>query len=266
MSLDVIILAGGYAKRLRPISDVMPKPLLHIDGVPLIEHILRQVIEANPDRVIVSTNKKFESNFRYWLRNASKEYSESYNLKLSLSVEPSTSEEEKLGAIGGLWYTIRLYNLDIDKNREGILVVAGDNLFDFDLKPFISYAKRLDGITIGAYDIGNRELAKRYGVLEIDESGRVISFEEKPEEPRSSLISVGIYYIPNNRINKIGEFIEKYRNSDAIGKFFEWLIKVDNVYAYVFKGNWFDIGTPDSYIEADTWAREKNLGRRWQWP
>jgi len=263
MGLYAIILAGGFAKRLRPISDVMPKPLLHIDGVPLIEYILRQVIEVFPERIIVSTNKKFENNFRYWLRNASMEYN---GIKLLLSVEPSTSEEEKLGAIGGLWYTIKLYNLDIDNNREGLLVVAGDNLFDFDLKPFISYARRVDGITIGAYNIGNRELAKRYGVIEVDKSGRVINFEEKPEKPKSSLISIGIYYIPSNKINKIGEFVERYKNADAIGKFFEWLVNIDNVYAYVFKGNWFDIGTPDSYLEADRWARERNLGRRWQWP
>jgi len=261
MSLDAIILAGGFAKRLRPISDVIPKPLLQADGVPIIDYILRQVIEVSPERIIISTNKKFENNFRYWLRNASREYN---GVKLLLSVEPSTSEEEKLGAIGGLWYTIRLYNLDMDK--KDLLVIAGDNLSDFDLKPFVSFARRVDGVTIGAYDIGNRELARRYGVIEIDINGRVISFEEKPEKPKSSLISVGIYHIPNNRINRIGEFVEKYKNADALGIFFGWLSKIDRVYAYVFRGHWFDIGTPESYLEADRWARERNLGRRWQWP
>jgi len=236
--------------------------LLHIDGVPLIEYVLRSVLEVDHRRIIVSTNKKFENSFRYWLKNVTKTYNS--NIKIFLSIEPSTAEEEKLGAIGGLLYTIRLYNIDID--NADVLVVLGDNLFDFDLKPFVSYARKIGKVVIGAYDVGSKDLAKRYGVIEIDNNGKVVSFEEKPKDPKSSLISVGIYYIPNNKIKKIEDFISEYKNADAIGKFFEWLVKTDDVYGYIFKGNWFDIGTPDSYIEADRWASERNLGRRWLWP
>ncbi len=262
MSLDVIILAGGFAKRLRPVSNYMPKPLLHIDGVPVIEYVLRSVLEIPHRKVIVSTNEKFENSFRYWLRNVTNRYNS--NLKIYLSVESSRSEEEKLGAIGGLSYTIKLYNLDIDKSD--VLVVLGDNLYDFDLKPFVGYARRLRKIVVGAYDVGSKEEAKNYGVLEIDRNNKIVKFYEKPKEPVSTLVSVGIYYFPFEKINRIEEFVKKNANADAVGKFFEWLIKTDDVYAYIFKGKWFDIGTPDAYKRANEWASKRNLGRRWLWP
>jgi glucose-1-phosphate thymidylyltransferase len=262
MGLDVIILAGGFAKRLRPISDVMPKPLLHIDGVPLLNHILGKVLELDYNRIIVSTNKKFENSFRYWMRTLKSSYED--NVKIFLSVEPTESEEQKLGAIGGLLHTIRLFNIDMSGND--LLVILGDNLFDFDLKEFVSYGARLNRVVIGAYDVGNVELAKKYGVVVVDKSGRAISFVEKPEKPLSTLVSVGIYYIPNGLINKIEEFLRAEKYKDAVGKFFEWLSQNTDVYVYKFVGCWFDIGTPESYVEANKWAVERNLGRRWQWP
>lgn len=262
MGLDIIILAGGFAKRLRPISDFMPKPLLHIDGVPLIDHILRQVFELEYNKIIVSTNEKFENSFRYWMSTQRAFYTN--HIPIFLSVEPSKSEEEKFGAIGGLWYTVRLYNLDIGKND--LLVILGDNLFDFNLKEFVSYSKRIQKIVVGAYDIKNIDSAKKYGVMVLDKNKKVIEFIEKPENPKSTIISVGIYYLPNEKINKIGEFIEKNKDKDAIGKLIEWLVKNDEVFAYIFSGNWFDIGTPESYIAANEWARSRNLGRRWLWP
>ncbi len=257
-----MILAGGFAKRLRPISDVMPKPLLHIDGVPLLNHILGRVLELDYNRIIISTNKKFESSFRYWMRTLKSSYED--NVRIFLSVEPTESEEEKLGAIGGLLYTIRLFNVDMSGND--LLVILGDNLFDFDLKEFVSYATRLNRVVIGTYDLGDAELAKRYGTVVIDKSGKVLSFLEKPEKPLSTLASVGIYYIPNKFIGKIEEFLKLQSYKDAVGKFFEWLSQNTDVYAYKFTGCWFDIGTPDSYLEANKWAAQRNLGRRWQWP
>jgi glucose-1-phosphate thymidylyltransferase len=262
MGLDVIILAGGFAKRLRPISDVMPKPLLHIDGVPLLNHVLGRVLELDYNRIIVSTNKKFENSFRYWMRTLKASYED--NVRIFLSVEPTESEEQKLGAIGGLLYTIRLFNIDM--SGSDLLVILGDNLFDFDLKGFVSYGARLNRVVIGVYDVGNAELAKRYGVVVVDGNSRAASFIEKPEKPPSTLVSVGIYYIPNGFINKIEEFLKSQKYKDAVGKFFEWLSRNTDVYVYKFVGYWFDIGTPESYLEANKWAVERNLGRRWQWP
>ncbi|MDH5816567.1 MAG: nucleotidyltransferase family protein [Candidatus Nezhaarchaeota archaeon] len=261
MGLDVIILAGGFAKRLRPISDVMPKPLLHIDGVPLLNHVLEKILEIDYNRIIISTNKKFEGSFRYWMKTLEAVYEK---IKIFLSVEPSQSEEEKFGAIGGLSYTIKLFN--VDNSGHDLLVILGDNLFDFDLKGFVSYGARLNRIVIGAYNVKDPEVARRYGVIEVDENYRVTSFLEKPEKPPSTLISVGIYYVPNRFIQKIDEFLKLQKYRDAVGKFFEWLSKNTEVYAYEFTGYWTDIGTPESYLEANRWASERNLGRRWQWP
>ena len=259
-NLDVILLAGGFAKRLEPISRFIPKPLLHVDGVPLINYTIEKILEIPHGKIIISVNSKFEKNFRHWLRTVQYEN----NLKIYLSVEPSKSEEEKLGAIGGLWYTIKTFNVDIDGSD--VLVILGDNLFDFSLIQFVGYARRLDEIVIGVYDIKNIEEAKRYGVVTIDEDRRIIDFQEKPKDPKSTLISVGIYYFPNNKLYRIEEFLKENKKTDAIGSFFEWLIRREKVYAYIFQGEWFDIGTPESYIKANEWASEKNLGRKWLWP
>lgn len=262
--IDSIILAGGYARRLAPITDYIPKPLLLIDGVPLIEYVIRSILELDVNRIIISTNKKFEKAFRYFLRNVYCNYLNGRGLKFYLSVEPSESNEEKLGAVGGLWFTIQLFNIDISDND--LLVILGDNLYDFDLKEFISFAKRKKEITIGAYKLGNNALAKNYGVLYLDNDNRVKKLIEKPENPESDIISTGIYYFPNEKIKTIGEFLEKYKKVDAIGKLFEYLVNEYTVYSYIFKGKWFDIGTKESYEDANRWASNMNLGKRWLWP
>ena len=228
--MKVLIMAGGYATRLWPITKGKPKPLLPVGDKHIIDYILEKVRELDLE-VYVSTNKFFERHFKEWVKRSGVE----------LIVEETISEEEKLGTIGAIKYAVSKLGLD------DYLIVAGDNLFSFSLKEFL---KRYDGKPlIAVYDVGDFELAKRYGVVVL-EGDKVIDFQEKPLQPKSTLISTGVYALPKEIVGKIDEYLEE-GNRDSPGYFIEWLLKKGvEIYAYKFDDYWYDIGSADSYLEA----------------
>ncbi|BFI73014.1 bifunctional protein GlmU [Nanoarchaeota archaeon] len=261
--LIAIILAGGFARRFRPLSDYIPKPLFPVGGVPVINYNLEKVFELEISSIIVSINKRFENDFRYWLSTLRSFYPDNYISKIHLSVEPSTSEENKLGAIGGLDYVIREYNVNSD-----ILVVLGDNLYNFSLLKIVSLGKRERKIVIASYDVKDISEAKKFGVLNLEDN-YIKEFEEKPENPRSTIISTGIYFIPKEKINLINEYIKSPNSKDSIGKLFEWMIKEkkEKILTYTYEdGFWYDIGTPETYAKAEENIIQQGLYRRWMWP
>ena len=259
--LEAIVLAGGYATRLKPLSEFIPKPLLHVGGVPILNYILQRVIEINPTRIIVSTNKKFEDNFRYWLKTLG-DYN-SLNEKIELVVEETNREEEKLGAVSGIYYAITDAWIEND-----LLVIAGDNLFDFNLRKLIKKMRETSSFSIALYNVKSLELAKRYGVAFLSD-GRIIKFVEKPKRPESTLISTAIYTIPREKLYLVEEYVTNPDiEKDRLGKFIEWLIynKEEPVYGVVYDGVWFDIGDIDLYIAANKFVKKTGWNRRWLWP
>ncbi|MGC9133343.1 MAG: nucleotidyltransferase family protein [Nanopusillaceae archaeon] len=261
--LIAIILAGGFARRFRPLSDYIPKPLFPVGGVPVINYNIEKIMELNVSSIIISINKRFENDFRYWLYSLRSFYPEDYISKIHLSIEPSTSEETKLGAIGGLNYTIQEYNINSD-----ILIVLGDNIFNFNLLKVVSLGKRERKTVIASYDIKDIEEARRFGVLNL-ENNIIKDFEEKPEKPKSTIISTGIYLAPKEKIKLLEEYMKSPNSKDSIGKLFEWMIKEkkETILTYVYnEGFWFDIGTPETYAKAEEYILKQGLYRRWMWP
>ncbi|AAR38880.1 NEQ025 [Nanoarchaeum equitans Kin4-M] len=254
--LSVIILSGGFATRLKPLSEYIPKPLLPIGGVPIINYILQRVIELNPERIIISVNKKFENHFRYWLKTLE-------NDKIELIVTPIKDVKELKGAIWDLNYSIKEAWIN-----ENLLVVAGDNLFDFNLRKLIRIMRENKSFALALYDVKNLELAKRYGVVKL-KSNKIIDFKEKPEKPESTLVSTAIYAIPKEKLSLIDEYIENPNNEkDKLGKLIEWLLYTKNepVYGIIYEGNWFDIGSLDEYIRANKFVEKTGWNNRFLWP
>ena len=102
---------------------------------------------------------------------------------------------------------------------------------------------------IAVYDVGDPELAKRYGVVVL-EGDKVVSFEEKPLVARSTLVSTGVYVFPNKIMELIDEYLQN-GNKDSPGYFLQWLLgKGKEIRAYRFSDYWYDIGSADSYLEA----------------
>ncbi|WP_411715658.1 sugar phosphate nucleotidyltransferase, partial [Natronomonas sp.] len=191
------------------------------------------------EEVYVSTNERFAEEFEHHLAESDFE-------KPILSVEDTTEESEKFGVVGALGQLVERENIDDD-----LLVVAGDNLIGFDLQEFIDYFESNGTATLAAYDVGDREKAKSYGLVDLD-GDRVVDFQEKPDEPKSTLVSIACYGFPAESL-RFEEYLSGGNNPDEPGWFLQWLQSREPVNAFVFEEPWFDIGTPESYLEAIAW-------------
>ena len=240
--MDAVVLAGGYATRLWPITKHRPKMFLPVGDSTVVDRIFAGLgSDDRIDSVYVSTNERFAEAFEQHIREAPFE-------KPELSVEETTAESEKLGVIGALDQLI---------DREGItddlLVIAGDNLLSFDPAEFVDFFYERETPAIAAYDVGSLERATSYGVVEID-GERVVDFQEKPENPKSTLASIACYAFPAGNLDGIGEYLRGDNNPDEPGGFIQWLHTRDTVRAFCFEDAWFDIGTAESYLEAVAWT------------
>lgn len=239
--MDAIVLAGGYATRLWPITKHRPKMFLPVGGMDVIDRIFDEL--EGDDRiedVYVSTNERFADEFERHIEDSD-------FAKPQLSVEETTDEDEKFGVVGALAQLVERENVDDD-----VLVIAGDNLISFPLSDFIDEFEARGAPTIAAYDVGSKERASSYGLVELD-GDRVVDFQEKPDEPKSTLVSIACYAFPAEAL-AFEEYLAGDNNPDEPGWFVQWLQATRAVYAYTFDGAWFDIGTPESYLETVAWA------------
>ena len=240
--MDAIVLAGGYATRLWPITKDRPKMLLPIGETTVIGTILDALEhDGRIDDVYVSTNQKFAPDFEAYL-------SESGFEKPQLSVEETTAEVEKLGVVGALAQLIDREGLDDD-----VVIVGGDNLLSFDIGEFLDAFEATGEPTLAAYDVGSYERASSYGLIELDSAGRVVDFQEKPNEPRSTLVSIACYALPRRALSLFETYLDDDNNPDEPGWFIKWLQNRETVRGFTFEGAWFDIGTPESYLDAVAW-------------
>ena len=146
--MDSIILAGGFAKRMLPLTKNIPKQLLDVGGKPMLQHVIESLENVVPDRIIISVNSLFASQFQNFIDD----YKGTMNLQLY--IEPSLSEEEKLGALGALHLLFK--ELEIEGP---VFIAGGDNLSDFDLKRMVTMAQNTGRDVIGLYDVEDIELA-----------------------------------------------------------------------------------------------------------
>jgi len=247
--MKAIILAGGYAKRLWPLTKNKPKQLLLVGGRPIIEYIMEKLeTQKEINKIIISTNEKFEENFKEWLLG----YKSSKNIELI--IEPTLSEKNKFGSVGALGYLIKKKSID-----EELMIIGGDNLFEFALRDLINYYREKKGDVVALYDLKSIQKAQNYGVAKVDEEMRIIDFVEKPENPLSTLVSTACYMLSTEGVRSILTYLDKGENPDTIGFFIKWLIKRERVFGFAFSGKWFDIGSLESLKEADL-IYSKNKG------
>lgn len=245
--MKAIVLAGGYATRLWPITEDRAKMLLPIGERTVIDRILRDLEdEERVDEVYVSVNRRFAPDFEEYINRTDL-------TKPQLSVEETTAEEEKFGVVGALRQLVDRENITDD-----LLVIAGDNLIAFDVSEFIDDFYDRNAPLLAAYDVGSKELAKSYGLVELEE-GKVSGFQEKPENPHSSLVSIACYVFPAEAV-QFEEYLASGNNPDEPGWYVQWLQNHQTVYAFEFDTAWFDIGTPQSYLDAVAWELDgRNL-------
>jgi glucose-1-phosphate thymidylyltransferase len=247
--MKAIILGAGFGTRLKPLTDKTAKPLIKIAGRPIIDYIIDKVLTVpNIEEIIIVCNQKFHGDFEIW--------SHSRNCPVSLKIlnDGTTSNEDRKGAIGDSLFAIKQFSI-----LDDILIIGGDNLFTFDLRLlFDEFLKK--GNTIALYDIRNLGLAKLYGVVKINQSGKIIEMIEKPSEPQTTLISVCLYMYSRSVCKRFEEYSSSGKNMDQIGNFAAWLCKLEPVYGVSLEGAWFDIGDFKSLENANAFYEKYNKG------
>jgi len=237
-----LILCAGYATRLYPLTLNQPKPLLKVGGKPIIEYILDKINSISEvDEVYIVTNHKFKSHFDDWLSN----YDAEKHIKI---IDDNTlSNDDRLGAIGDIDFVIKK-----EKVADDMIIVAGDNLFDFGIDELIQIRKKKNASVLAVRDMKDpNKIAKKYGNIISDRDNKVIDFEEKPEFPKSSLAASATYLFTKEALVEISNCLRENPKLDAPGNFIKYLIKKQPVYTYTIEGEWYDIGSKEQLLEAD---------------
>lgn len=165
-----------------------------------------------------------------------------YSKALTFVNDGTLTNDTRLGAIGDIQFVIDQLKIDDD-----LMIIAGDNLFEFELVDFANFFYDKDSDCITTYHEANEAQLKRAGVIEIDEASRVLSFEEKPEQPKSSFCVPAFYLYRKDTLPFFQKYLEEGNNPDAPGHFVPYLIKHKAVHAFQFQGKRYDIGTLESY-------------------
>src|ERR1044071_7516759 len=157
--MKALILAAGYATRLRPLTENRAKPLLDVGGRPIVDWILDRIEEVDEvDEVHLVTNARFAPDFERWAGD-----------RVRVHDDGTTSNDDRLGAIGDIAFVAERAGWE----GEDLLVSAGDNLFDFSLARYVDFWREKDGSAITVYEHPVRELVREYSVVELDAADRV---------------------------------------------------------------------------------------------
>lgn len=235
--MKAIILAAGYATRMYPLTENQPKPLLEVAGKTILGYIAEKIEKVNDiDEVVIVTNDKFAGHFVKWTEKVT------YTKKFTVINDGTLTNETRLGAIGDIQFVIDKLGIQDD-----VMILAGDNLFDFELTDFAAYFKEVGTDCITAYHEENEAQLKRAGVIELDGQQKVLSFEEKPEHPRSSYCVPAFYLYQKETLPLIKDYLKEGNNPDAPGHLVPFLIGKKDVHAYLFPGRRYDNGNLESY-------------------
>jgi glucose-1-phosphate thymidylyltransferase len=237
--MKALILAAGYATRLRPLTDTVPKQLLPVGGRPMVDWILDKVRETSADEIHLVTNARFAADFEGWAEGKD----------VRVHDDGTTSNDDRLGAIGDIAF------VEID---DDMLAIAGDNLFDFSLRGYEGFWRTHPGSScVAVHDVGDRELARKYGIVDVDDDDRITAFVEKPDDPPSTLAATATYFYARDHVGLIDSYLAAGNPPDQPGNFIAWLQTREPVYAYRFEGAWWDIGDRTQLLEADNEMRRR---------
>ena len=243
--MKALILAAGYATRLYPLTENTPKPLLKVAEIPIIEHILQEIHTVdNVTEIFIVTNDKFHQHFEEW--------NQQYQSTTPITIvnDGTTSNEDRLGAIGDINFVLQKHNINDD-----LMVIAGDNLFGFSLAHFIDHFTQTGSSGLALLDLQDVEKVRnRFGVGVLDGT-KVVGFEEKPSEPKSTLAATACYVFKRDDLGLVKTLAEQ-GNVDAPGNVVPWLIQHSQMHGFVFTDHWFDIGSFESLEEANEVYRQ----------
>lgn len=242
--MKALLLGAGYATRLYPLTKDRPKPLLPVAGIPILTRICEKLFPVKGlDRIYVVTNHRFAPNYYHWLRDYQAQ--RAHPVPVEIFDDLTTSPDDRLGAVGDIQFVVKNAKVDDD-----LIVIAGDNLIEFSLAD-LAAAAAAKGTMACLKDLKSTKLVSLYGAVSVDADGKIVDFEEKPPRPKSTLVSIGVYYFAKRHLPLFAEFLAAGTGKDAPGYYLQWLHRKIDVFGHVIDGEWYDIGDIDSYNQAN---------------
>ena len=245
-----IILAGGSGTRLYPLTIGQSKQLLAIHDKPMIYYPLSVLMLAGIREILIISTPQDLPNFKRLLSDGSK-----IGMKFSYAEQANPNGIAEAFIIGEEFI-----------GDDSVCLILGDNIFYGSgftkiLKKSVNDVIETSNAKVFGYYVNN---PKRYGVVENDNFGKVISIEEKPQKPKSNYAVVGLYFYPNSVIKKAKRIIPSNRGELEITSLNEAYLKDDNLIVELFDKNftWLDSGTHESMLEASNYIHtiEKRTG------
>ena len=242
--LRAVFLAAGFATRLYPLTEKQAKPLLEVNGKPMLTRIVAQVARtgAVADGVVV-TNGKFHADFVAWERSARAP------LPVTVVNDGAQTNDTRLGAIRDL--ALALERMPPADGVDGYLVMACDNLFDFDLAQLVERFARGGAGQLIVRQVPSPVPPGRYSEVMLD-GDRVSRFREKPQQPESDLSAIAVYVLPPELPSLVRAYLSEDSNPDAPGHFLAWLSQRLPLEATPLTGRWLDIGSVEDLERAQT--------------
>lgn len=236
-----VILAGGLATRLRPLTAVTNKHLLPVYNKPMIYFPLEAMAKAGIKEILLTSSPDHSGHFANLLKAG-----EDFGLKLYYAVQKNPK--------GGISDAIALAE-EFAKN-EKILVILGDNIFNFNLKEAVEKFEKLEkGAMVFGIEMPTQ--SKQYGVIEMDGNNHVLSIEEKPEHPKSNIAQTGIYMYDKRVFSFIRNLTPSKREELEVTDLNNFYVKEGTMQCELIDW-WVDAGTShDELLRANNLVAEK---------
>ncbi len=233
--MKCLILAAGYATRLYPLTENFPKPLLTVGDKTILDWLINDIDTLGAvDEYVVISNHKFAHHFDSWAAKKAQ--------KITVVDDGTDSNETRLGAVKDIQFAIDKLGLD-----DEMLVIAGDNLLDFSLTKFITYAKENATSCIMRYYEANEQKLLKCGVITIDENDKILAMTEKSPTPATHWCCPPFYYYTKEDAKLVQKGIDSGCGVDAPGSYIAWLCTQTLVHAMEMPGKRYDIGNLENY-------------------
>ena len=233
--MKCLILAAGYATRLYPLTENFPKPLLKVGEKTILDWLVDDIDTLGEvDEYVVISNHKYAQHFEAWAAEKTQ--------KITVVDDGTDTNETRLGAVKDIQFAIDALDLDDD-----MLVIAGDNVLDFSLTKFISYAKEKGTSCIMRYYEPEEKKLYKTGVVTVDENDLVLKMTEKSPTPATHWCCPPFYYYTKADAKLVQSGIDAGCGTDAPGSYIAWLCTQRPVCAMEMPGSRYDIGNLESY-------------------
>lgn len=239
-----IVIAAGYATRLGELTKNFPKPLLKIGENTILGRMLDDIDRIlEIDEHIIITNHKFAPIFQQWADGQTTD--SRWQKPITIVDDGTETNDTRLGAVCDLLFAMEKLNIDDD-----MLVVAADNLLFFSFQEFVDFAREKQTSCIMCHEQPSIEKLQRTGVVELDEHHRVMGMEEKPQMPKSHWAVPPFYIYLKKDLPLVRHSVENGCGKDAPGNLAHYMVEQTTMHAWPMTGGRFDIGSLDTYYEA----------------